>query len=413
MPQYIRENGAIKVIPDDNTTEDGEIDLSPTRKIIDEGDIILEGRDDGSTVIREKRPEDHTFLTNKRTVKLEGGEDFQESNSRYISRYIKKNDKLLFSKGTNGLYILDAENLQYTKKLDKFDISLSDGSFLVSIHQPTGKIFLSGSNSSSVLIFNVNESTGNYEKTGEITLFVNESTGEEESSVNGSICLDYLNKLIFIGKKQVTFVDPISESQIGKTETGTGIDSIGNINSQPKGYKRSDRILFMAESGETILVDPISQSATDLSSVLGENVVDLVYVPRIDEFYGETNSSFGEIESIDVVNIKGSTLEKSIRSYPGKDKRLLRPLQVIEDRFIISTVGSDRSSSDFNLELIDPKTNTVVDGISGREDDENNLLSLISVAFDSKRNRLVYYENYGETNLSAKLGIVDYNPFYD
>jgi len=62
MPQYVRENGALKVIPDSEATEDGEISLSPRRKILDEGNVVIEGRDDGSTVIREKRVSDHTFL---------------------------------------------------------------------------------------------------------------------------------------------------------------------------------------------------------------------------------------------------------------------------------------------------------------------------------------------------------------
>jgi hypothetical protein len=153
MPQYIRENGAIRVIPDDNTTEDGEIDLSPKRKIIDEGNIVIEGRNDGSVAIRERLVKDQTFLgSNVYQIFQTGSAQFADI------EYIPSLDLYVLCKQAGGavdaLSFIDPDtgNIEYS-------LNTSSGEALEVVYSPISEKLIVSDQSSVLTVVDLDGSS--------------------------------------------------------------------------------------------------------------------------------------------------------------------------------------------------------------------------------------------------------------
>jgi hypothetical protein len=380
MPQYIRENGAIKVIPDDNTTEDGEIELSRKRKIIDEGNIILEGRDDGTTVVREKRPTDHTFFQNVQTYETFEGSDKPSSlNYQTVSVYQPISDVYVTITYGETIIFWDPEDLTS----EDYFIKSSEDITQISSSRTDSRIFGTSNESGDVLVFDLNDSTGEYEEKRKIST--------PNSKIANNILLQGIGYLVVIGDSEVTYINPSNETVIGNdTSTAYSVPFFPFIQ-RTENYTRPDRLLYPTESGDFKILNVLNQSSVDVSGSTDE-ITSADYIPKLDLYYSETRSN-----KIQIYDSK--TLEK-INEIDG-DSYVHENL-VLEDRFVLrfdSTVSG-------SFDLYDPKNLNLLSRINIAQ--ESVASSTQGGAFDSKRNRIFAF-------LSSRREIwftVDYNPFY-
>jgi hypothetical protein len=379
MPQYIRENGAIKVIPDDNTTEDGEIDLSPRRKIIDEGDIIIEGRDDGSTVIREKRPEDHTFLSNPRSAISD-----QTIGTYKRAAYDSNEDLYIF-------YDLNEDEFTVSDPKDDYDtyvVSLP-GSLKNLLPIPSlGKIFVTD-DLGNYNVVEKNSSTGRLEVT---------RTNSLGSQSDGIIPLLYLNLVIFLGGSSIYFVDPVNESI---KETVNGVDvSAGFFLNKYDYFTRSDRVVIFPTTGNTgYSIYPQTKEVSELGDLFS-SVSCFIYLEKEDKYF-YNNISTGEGFLVDASTFEVLEKTKPLPSGVGSNNI------GIEGRFIVSPANSREK-----LTLIDGKDGRILNDELTAENFGLKDLSTEVAAYDSKRN-VIFFTIEEFLQEKPKVGIVDYNPFYD
>jgi hypothetical protein len=381
MPQYIRENGAIKVIPDDNTTEDGEIDLSPRRKIIDEGNIIIEGQDDGSTVIREKRPTDHTFFGNS--------ENFSISESINITggNYFRDTDEYVFGNFSDDkLFVVDASDPSSSKRFLNIGSGSSKGGI---VENPLSKsLYAYGDSSGDISVVSKNDSTGSVELSSTI------STPNNEIATIYTI--PYLNLILVLGDSEITYIDAITESVIGNdtdfsASTGGIVDGFfTNGLFSP----RSDRQIYFSYKEGTSINEKYVISPTDKSSFdLGENTEKYRNV----EYSEKTDNYTAIIDDEDqIAIIDGQTLKEVKRVETGIElsSGLYRSVS-LEGRFVIYL--SDQKNLLF---LVDSKNASVLETLDVR-------LANISVFFDPTRNKIVT----GGSDTEGFQTIL-YNPFY-
>jgi len=268
MPKYVRENGGIRVIPDDQTTENGEIDLSPRRKIVDEGNVVIEGRDDGSTVIREKRVSDHQFLSNPRSVESEIASFFTER------CFYDSNEDLY---GFHGNDLSSIDFVDPSNNFSSYSVSLSGQTRSVLPLPSLNKILVATSNE-EVEILTINASTGKYESSSFI-------------DISGNIPIVLIpflpfNKVIIGCENSTVFIDPVDESVNSTTSSG-GIDSFSPTFTDVSGYTRSDRIVFIHVFSNGNVYDVSNESVSSLGDSIG-NQIGSVYLESVDKSFTKT-----------------------------------------------------------------------------------------------------------------------------
>jgi len=375
MPKYVRENGAIKVIPDDQTTKDGEIDLAPSRKIIDEGNVVIEGRNDGSTVIREKRVSDHNFLSNPRIVSGPIGPYDRSVYDPLTDSHIffKTNVSTFVVTNANDFtdsYTLDAENHGPNAVRNILPLPSYNLLYILS--------------DSEIQIYEVNDSTEEYEFSRSISLDI--------GVCSGLIPFEYLGKCMVTDPNSFQFVDIVNET------VSTPVDGLdfGEFTGTAQTYTRTDRVIISYFRGDSTLVDPVNESAISFSESTLPSYGSIEYLPRVDKYVGLQGNYF---ESID-----GKTLQRDqISVDTSKVDSFMNT--VLEDQFILNA-PTGGSSSFFTL--IDGDTLNIIKKIKLSEitdiDD-----GVRQVSFDPSRNEIAFSL---QARSEDSFGKIDYNPFY-
>jgi hypothetical protein len=387
MPQYIRENGAIKVIPDDRTTEDGEIDLSPRRKIIDEGNIVIEGRDDGSTVIREKRPTDHTFFGEEIVSKEYEFSDFDNAGPFVNTFYDNANDLYLLA-GTSGVLTLDGSTLE---KINE-ESSLSNTRY-ADFHQATQKVFLARNN--VIHVYSYNDSVGYYEKKQ------NTITLSGETGINRLDVLAFDNTLVAFGDEEMWFVDPINESILGSDDSA-GLNENGSVggglDQSSISTPRKDRFFYVNKDRVFRIINTSTRSANNLDGVFPE-ASDYCYLERLDVLV------VNDYNNGEAVIYDASTLSEVNRVNHGftGDFGYIVPF---EGRFFSVSSGDVFNSNPSEVKLYDPLTGDFLDSYGVLDKGQK------PVSFGNGEIFVVSRQKTLLSGVGLVVKKIEYSPFY-